>query len=157
MNDASFFSRQYRLVKYSRDTLLDYCNTITGDDFTKTNPRFGHASIRDILVHIANTYQAWLSRALATEFRAISPEDFPHLENIRNLFSIVDEQMNTFIIQVGNKSPEYFDINRNGKRLHLTPLQIFSHVTSHEFHHKGQVLSLSRQSGYIPVDTDMLR
>jgi uncharacterized damage-inducible protein DinB len=35
--------------------------------------------------------------------------------------------------------------------------QIFTHVITHEFHHKGQILSLSRHLGYTPVDTDIIR
>lgn len=157
MNEASYFKQQYHLVKYSRNTLLEYCHTLTREDFVKTNSGFGHSSVRDILVHVANSYLAWLSRALETGFTAVSPEDFENLEDVKKLFSTVDDRMNAFIKLVANTNPEHFAVFRNGKTLHLTPLQIFSHVTTHEFHHKGQVLSLSRQLGYIPVDTDILR
>ncbi|MNL32837.1 DinB family protein [compost metagenome] len=37
------------------------------------------------------------------------------------------------------------------------PLKLFTHVTTHEYHHKGQILSLSRHLGYTPVDTDIIR
>ena len=38
-----------------------------------------------------------------------------------------------------------------------TPLELFTHVLTHEFHHKGQILVLGRAWGYEPVDTDVLR
>jgi uncharacterized damage-inducible protein DinB len=49
------------------------------------------------------------------------------------------------------------EIKRKGITLTLTPLQLFTHVITHEFHHKGQILTMSRTLGYIPVDTDVIR
>ncbi|MFI5159066.1 MAG: DinB family protein [Sphingobacteriales bacterium] len=45
----------------------------------------------------------------------------------------------------------------NGSGLTRSPFELFTHVTTHEFHHKGQVVSMSRQLGYTPVDTDVIR
>ncbi len=39
----------------------------------------------------------------------------------------------------------------------LTPMHLYTHVITHEFHHKGQILTMSRLLGYIPVDTDVIR
>ena len=39
----------------------------------------------------------------------------------------------------------------------FTPLQLFTHTITHEFHHKGQVMSMSRLLGYVPVDADIIR
>jgi uncharacterized damage-inducible protein DinB len=36
-----------------------------------------------------------------------------------------------------------------------TPLQLFTHVMTHEFHHKGQLLSMFRILGHVPPDTDV--
>lgn len=44
-----------------------------------------------------------------------------------------------------------------GVERHVTSLELFSHVITHEYHHKGQVLSISRHLGYTPVDTDIIR
>nr|WP_261382294.1 DinB family protein [Mucilaginibacter achroorhodeus] len=44
-----------------------------------------------------------------------------------------------------------------GVILNLSPLELFTHVITHEFHHKGQLVNMSRQLGYIPVDTDVIR
>ncbi|MCB0624495.1 MAG: hypothetical protein KDC43_11415, partial [Saprospiraceae bacterium] len=35
--------------------------------------------------------------------------------------------------------------------------RLFTHVVTHEFHHKGQILSLTRHLGFVPVDTDVMR
>jgi len=36
-----------------------------------------------------------------------------------------------------------------------TPLQLFTHVLTHEFHHKGQIMTMCRILGYTPVETDV--
>ncbi|MCB0535444.1 MAG: hypothetical protein KDD14_24780 [Saprospiraceae bacterium] len=43
------------------------------------------------------------------------------------------------------------------KEILAPPLRLFTHIVTHEFHHKGQILSLSRHLGYTPVDTDIMR
>ncbi|WEK37501.1 MAG: DinB family protein [Candidatus Pseudobacter hemicellulosilyticus] len=39
----------------------------------------------------------------------------------------------------------------------LTTLQLFTPVITQEFHPQGQKLSMNRQLGYTPGDTDMIR
>ncbi len=49
------------------------------------------------------------------------------------------------------------ELDKNGAILMVNPLQLFTHVITHEFHHKGQIMSLSRHLGYTPVDADIIR
>ncbi|MBB6674699.1 hypothetical protein H7C19_28865 [Cohnella nanjingensis] len=37
-----------------------------------------------------------------------------------------------------------------------TPVQLLLHTVTHEYHHKGQVVTMARQMGYIPPNTDVL-
>lgn len=48
-------------------------------------------------------------------------------------------------------------IDINNKIVIANPLKIFTHVITHGFHHKGQILSLNRHLKYAPVDTDIIR
>jgi uncharacterized damage-inducible protein DinB len=85
--------------------------------------------------------------------------DVENLNDIKLLFEQVD-----FIVQefLEKYSDDYQvsltkTIPRKGIKLILTPLQLFTHVITHEFHHKGQILTMSRLLGYIPADTDVIR
>lgn len=151
-----YFEQQYQLIQASRKLLLDYCTTISNEDFIKTNSGFGIASIRDLLVHIANSYQAWLGRALKNETFPVPYEKVPSIKEAEQLFCTVDEMMVQFFELVAKENPKTLGVLRNGETLQLKPLRLFSHVITHEFHHKGQILSLSRHLGYIPVDTDII-
>ncbi len=55
------------------------------------------------------------------------------------------------------ESPIKGSISRNRTELTVPALQVITHVITHEFHHKGQILSISRLLGYTPVDTDVIR
>lgn len=152
-----YFEQQYQLVQASRKLLLEYCSTIPNADFIKANHAFGTASIRDLLVHIANCYQAWLGRALKQKLVFASEEKINTVDEARKLFEKVDELMLRFIDLIEKEKPEILEIEKNEERKQLTPLRIFSHVITHEFHHKGQILSLSRHLGHVPADTDIIQ
>jgi uncharacterized damage-inducible protein DinB len=54
------FTRQYEGVQGARGVLLDYCETLAPEDFTRELKDFGRGSIRNLLVHTVNTYRYWL-------------------------------------------------------------------------------------------------
>src|SRR5215217_7969858 len=68
---------QYTLVKSSRQVLLEYCERISEKDFVAENSSFGRGSIRNLLVHIGNTYEFWIGRHALnlesdfTEYKAV--------------------------------------------------------------------------------------
>ncbi|MNY72090.1 DinB family protein [compost metagenome] len=64
--------------------------------------------------------------------------------------------MNDFFELMEN-SEEEIEYESNGLKKTAEPFKLFSHVITHEYHHKGQILSLSRHLGYTPVDTDIIR
>ena len=53
---------QYEFVKDSREILFGLCAEIAPEDFTSTNSIFGRGSVRNLLAHIANTYEFWIAK-----------------------------------------------------------------------------------------------
>jgi uncharacterized damage-inducible protein DinB len=155
-NSATYFRKQYELVKESRKRLLDYCAEISNGDFTKDNNSFGISSVRDLLVHVANSSRAWLCRALKKEIIIVHNKKIRNIDEVRKLYAEVDDLMGQFIEIIAQENPEILEFERNGKNMRIRPMRLFSHVATHEFHHKGQILSLSRHLGYTPVDTDII-
>jgi uncharacterized damage-inducible protein DinB len=157
--DTTFMRLQYDLVRESRNVLLTYCQALSPSELVHENPSFGRGgSIRNLLVHIANTYEFWIVRqalhqAVAfTDYASVnSPED------IAGLFDTIDGQMGKFMQQFQGSELDPRDVVINGISQRTTPFKLFTHVITHEFHHKGQILSISRQLGYTPVDTDIMR
>lgn len=158
MESTSRYSKeQYDLIRGSRMVLFDYCRTISPTDFIRSNTAFGRGgSIRNLMVHIANTYEFWIGKlALRKDIAFSEYEASNNLGEVVKLFDFIDGIMYEFIDVLDNETEIEYEIN--GLISKTTLFKIFTHVITHEFHHKGQILSLSRSLGYIPVDTDIMR
>lgn len=154
----SIMSLQYDWVKGSRKVLLQYCDDISATDFCTENSSFGRGSIRNLLVHIANAYEFWLGQqALKKDMVFTSYESVGNVEETRQLFGTIDELVEEFIINFSRSYLTNLKVNSNNTSTKANPLKLFTNVITHEYHHKGQVLSLSRHLGYTPVDTDIMR
>ncbi|NUN99059.1 MAG: DinB family protein [Saprospiraceae bacterium] len=149
---------QYDLIKSSRSVLLDYCETLSPEAFLTENSSFGRGSVRNLLVHNANTYIGWLGiRALKQDRPFIAYESLSNVEEIRKLYQEVDALVADFIAAFSEDYLTATELDLGDEMIAASPFQLFTHVITHEFHHKGQILSLSRHLGYVPVDTDIMR
>lgn len=118
---------------------------------------FANKSMRDLLLHVAETYQFWVG-----EFGLNQPQrwDDPKPADIlviRKRFSEVDKLVDAMIQKYGNSLESPIKGSASGHEVVVTAFKLFSHVTTHEFHHKGQILTMSRLLGYTPIDTDIIR
>jgi uncharacterized damage-inducible protein DinB len=149
---------QYDLVISSRNVLLDYCQLINNKDFLLENSNFGRGSIRNLLVHICNTYEFWIGhQALKKDIQFKKYDTITSVREVEKYFEKINDLIEEFIAIYKDHYLEELSVNINNKNLKANPLKLFIHVITHEFHHKGQILSLSRHLGYIPVDTDVIR
>ncbi|WP_231459054.1 MULTISPECIES: DinB family protein [unclassified Pedobacter] len=149
---------QYAYVLYSRNTIIEYIKTMSIEDFLTENSSFGRGSIRNLLVHICDTYAAWIGlRALniQQEFKPFSY--YKDIADCITYFEEIDSYINTFLHKFEGSYETEIEIQRNGDILKISPLRLFTHTITHEFHHKGQIMSLSRHLGYTPVDADIIR
>jgi uncharacterized damage-inducible protein DinB len=151
---------QYELVRSSRNVLLQYCETIQHNHFIQVQPGFGRGgSIRSILAHIGNSYEGWIAKRIFERTVNLTPyESFNNIAEFRLFFERIDLMVKEFLTAFENNYNRSLSIQLfEDKIINATPLEVFTHVITHEFHHKGQILSISRQLGYVPVDTDVLR
>ncbi len=151
---------QYALVQSARGALLDYCATLAPAHFVAPVAAFNNSSIRDLLAHAANCYRYWLSTvAQGRPRRTVDPATVPDVAALRQAFAAADATVAEFIQQFDPTwlTPQPFAAPHQAEPLQLTPLALFTHVIMHEFHHKGQVLTMSRHLGYLPPDTDVIR
>lgn len=154
---SEFSKEQYEFIKGSRKILFDYCRTITQEDFINQNTSFGRGgSMRNLLVHIANTYQYWIANlSLNKNISYPEYEEKKNITDIIELFDSIDSFMDEFISTLDSENQIEYEID--GVKNLAKSFKLFSHVITHEYHHKGQVLSISRHLGYTPVDTDIMR
>lgn len=156
---VEYVKEQYGFVRDAREVLLTYCKTISNSDYLKENGSFGRGgSIRNLLVHIANTYEFWIGKcALQKNVFFTTYGSKQNIDDTIALFGSIDILMFEFIELLNRPEKRKIDYEINGVKTSAEPFLLFSHVITHEFHHKGQILSLSRHWGYTPVDTDIMR
>lgn len=151
---------QYEEIKGARGALLAYCETMEPTDLYNSVAEFNNSSIADLLVHNINTYISWINNfGLDRNASFYKTADVKSLGEIRELF----ERVNVLVAEFLDKHSGHFEkpftamVKHRGFPMTLTPLQLYTHVITHEFHHKGQILTMSRLLGYIPADTDAIR
>src|SRR4051812_13714042 len=153
-----YVQRQYQMVRDSRKAVFNYCKTISTGDFLKENSSFGRGgSMRNLLVHIANAYEFWIGKYGLNKNMIFSEyHSKKNVDEVIELFDQVDALVFEFIASFHDPMKNItYEIN--GIKNSVEPFKLFTHVFTHEFHHKGQILSVSRQLGYTPVDTDIIR
>ena len=150
---------QYKSVKGSRDVLLHYCSQISPNHLVQPIENFGHSSIRNLLVHVANSSLYWLAEyALQKPVSYGKADSLNTVDQIKPLYNELDNLMAEFIEAFpDNEKANTGWVKWVKKDLTVTPLELYTHVITHMFHHKGQILSMSRHLGYTPVDTDAIR
>jgi uncharacterized damage-inducible protein DinB len=150
---------QYAMVQDARCVLLDFCSKINDADFIRSSGSIGNGgSIKNLMVHMCNSYFGWLSHFAAKQpFNKIAYDSIDNLSQCSAYFLKVDALVQEFLVAFDNNYEEPITGTIAGVVVTSTPLQLFTHGITHEFHHKGQILALSRMWGYTPIDTDILR
>ncbi|HJP62862.1 MAG TPA: DinB family protein [Mucilaginibacter sp.] len=151
---------QYGEIKGARDVLFAYCKSMAPADLFKSVENFNNSSITDLLVHSINTYIGWINNfGFGQELEFYKTENVKNLDEIVVLFDFVNFFMAEFIEKYQDNFLEPITalVKHRGIMKTLTPMHLYTHVITHEFHHKGQILTMSRLLGYTPVDTDVIR
>jgi uncharacterized damage-inducible protein DinB len=153
-------SAQYNEIKGARSALFAYCESMKQTDLFKPVEVFNNSSIADLLVHNANTYISWINNfGLDGNSPFYKTESFKNLGEIKSLFEKVDQMVADLLekFQGDYEQPLTGLVKHRGFKLTKTPLQLYTQAVTHEFHHKGQIVTMSRLLGYTPVDTDVIR
>jgi uncharacterized damage-inducible protein DinB len=151
--------KQYELIRSSRGVVLNFIEENVGADLNTPVPAFDGKTIRYLMVHIANTYLHWLSVfALKQQINFEEDQKYTSVKLIKSIFDRADQTTADFLHHFSRSIEERIDgtLSR-GRQVTASPLELFTHVTTHEFHHKGQVMTMCRLLGHTPPDTDVIR
>ena len=149
---------QYQLILGAREALFNYCKTIKPDDLVQPLAAFNNETINSMLIHSANTYIGWLANYSLQQTRSFfDVEIYKELSAVQQAFEQVNLAVNDFLHHYTDRIDVPVTFPKNNVPLTTTPLQLFTHIITHEFHHKGQILTMSRLLGYTPIDTDVIR
>lgn len=152
-------STTYTWVREKREVLFRHCESLPLGLYTQKVESFGWGSIRNLHVHVCFCYRHWLSGfAFQEGYPKVVEEDYPDVASVREAFGQMDKLVERFLEHFKDK----LDVPISGKvswqeePFVATPRKLFMHAVTHEYHHKGQIVSLSRQLGHPAGDTDLL-
>jgi uncharacterized damage-inducible protein DinB len=152
------FISQYEWIRRTRELLFSYCETMSQADYVKELESFGGDSIRSLHAHVADCYRVWLgSRALGRPLPRITAESADSVNEMRKIFRETDDLVLDFLNEFKGKWDNTVQVSfEEGETTEISALWLFTHTVTHEFHHKGQIVKIGRQLGYIPPDTDLI-
>ncbi len=160
ISNIELLKNQYELIKGSREVVFQYCEKISPEHYIQPVDGFGRGTICITQAHIGRSYIFWLAEfGLKKEIDYPSYESYKKLNDVRQLFENVNQIVSEFLNHFEKRMEENISgmVPQINKELTVPALQLFTHVTTHEFHHKGQVMSMSRILGYAPPDADVIR
>jgi uncharacterized damage-inducible protein DinB len=150
----------FSAAEASRRLLLDFCEQLPFSKFTEDVKACGWGSIRNLLVHMAETQAYWLHAILQGR-----PHEEWDVDQLRDVATIrakwAETQKTTYDLLAAKdnawlNTPNEFVLPWDpGKAEMFAPWWAIVHVITHEFHHKGQVVMVARGLGYDPPETDL--
>ncbi len=151
--------QQYKLVLNAREALFAYLSTIPFQKLHQPVEAFNNKSVCYVLNHIALTYVSWLNEfALKNPLLMTDETAWQTMDDVKAFFLEADDASYNFLSSFDDENTIITGLKaRQNVMLSLSVLQLFTHTITHEFHHKGQVLTMTRLLGYTPVDTDIIR
>lgn len=159
MNTTEHLAQQYQLVIGSRNVVMEFCHKLDDKVFVKLNS-FNDKSIFDLLVHVTHVYTFWLGKfSLKKDVVFADPDKINNLKSLQQLYGNVNDLVAEFLKFINQTSVSGVE-GEAGTPVRIivrSPFEIFTHVITHEFHHKGQILIMGRQLGVVPPDTDIIR
>ncbi|WP_161662286.1 DinB family protein [Pedobacter sp. V48] len=156
---ADLLYTQYTMIRQSRQVVFQFLEEHVMEDTAKPLSAFKNKTISYMYVHIANTYIAWAGNfALNNSSDYYDQDESLSISQIKKLFAQIDELMERFIAHfAGDPTQAVKGYKWPEKYIETDAYGIFTHVITHEFHHKGQAMTMARLLGHTPVDTDVMR
>ncbi|WP_090117782.1 DinB family protein [Cohnella sp. OV330] len=155
--------QQYDWIRAVRENLFAFLEDQSPRLLHETVPGFGRGTILRTHLHVVDSYNFWMG---AFAFKKINEHrDIPvheieraEVKYVREKFAEVDELVQRFLSEYGDRwsEPIEQDESWQGYPKTATPLLLLTHTATHEFHHKGQIVSMARQLGCPPPADDRL-
>lgn len=155
--------QQYNWIRSARKNLFAFLEEIPSQILHQTVLNFGHGTILRTHIHVADSYKFWLDSFAfkkLSEHRDTTLDEIEraNLKYVRDRFAVADEIVKRFL---NAYSDRWFEPVEQGEEWQgypksPTPLLLLTHVETHEFHHKGQIVLMARHLGTPPPADDRL-
>ena len=139
-----------------REPLLKTLEDISPEQFTK-DAGVGRTSIRNILVHLADTEKYWISLLRGSKEKSLDPADFKNIQSIRQVWCDIEKETLEYIRDLPEEHLYHVrNVVWGDNTVSFTVGKALIHMATHETHHRGLLIGLIRQLGLQPPDVNML-
>lgn len=138
----------YGWVRQSRERLFVWAESLPGEAYVQERPDFAFGSLRNVQAHIADCYLIWVGeRGLNLNLDVIDASALADVAAMRRAYGEVDRVLEQALAQF--TQPDVIQkIDVHGEAVQVTQRWLVMHPVTHEFHHKGQMLTMGRILGY---------
>jgi len=143
---------------WARDRMLDAVSGVTPEQ-QRRDLGNSFPSIHDTIAHIYAAEWIWHQRWTGQSPTAALPADrFPDLPSVVTAWQALEHDMRALVDALGENglaaAREYKLLS--GQPGVSTGAQMFQHVVNHASYHRGQVMTMLRQVGGTPQNTDLI-
>ena len=144
--------------RWANERIFDAVSKLTSEQYTR-DMQSSYRSVRDTFAHVISVEWLYLQRVNGTSPKSLwFPLDFPTVSKLKEQWmDLVQEQL-AFIANLTEEQlkTSITYINLAGEPYTYPLWQILQHVVNHSSYHRGQITTLLRQLGAVPVSTDFL-
>ena len=148
----------YSWVQAARERVFAWAESLPAGVYTQERRDFAYGSLRNVQAHIADCYLMWVgTRGLQQPGKRLDASAVPNVAAMRRVYDEVDNVLEQAFAQF-TQPDEFSDVQFHDEVLRVTQRWLVMHPITHEFHHKGQMLTMGRILGwpYPPgPDTDL--
>lgn len=155
---CNLLKQQYVHICSAREIELSFLKEFTETQLITPVIEFNNKTLLYFAVHINQVYIHWIGKfALELDIPYIDEVNIQSLSQVNELFDSTNQLMESFFDTFAENWNLEIDKNFSSKNIKASPLLLFTHVITHEFHHKGQMMAIARLLGKTPPDTDVIR
>lgn len=156
--NADDVREQFRYNRWANHQLLGAVEALSAEQYTR-DLGSSFPSVRDTLVHVLSSEWLWTERWKGVSpQRRLDPADYPDLAALRAAWAAVEAEQDAYLdalIDADLDRPFAYR-NPKGERWEYPTWQCLVQCTTHGLYHRGQVTTMLRQLGAVPVETDFL-
>jgi uncharacterized damage-inducible protein DinB len=158
MMDVADIQELYRYNQWANDRAFEAVSGLTPEAFTRDLGN-SYPSVRDTLTHIVWAEWIWLQRWKGTSPRhRFDAAEFPDVNRLNSRWLELKAEQRAFLEAVTGESLhavlQY--VNLQGQTWRYALWRQMYHVVNHSTYHRGQLTTMQRQLGTVPVPTDFL-
>lgn len=143
--------------RWAENRLLASLEQVSTEDFEK-DLHSSHGGIRGTLFHMVNAENIWTSRLRGEELRTINSEEVKSLGDLKAKWDELDKKLSMLISEYsdGDLLSEFEYQDSKGNKFRHPRIWVFNQLFNHFTYHRGQIVTMQRQLGYKPANTDLI-